>query len=103
MSTELQPELLLALLNLVLVMITYLMIYPRFAGRNVNKLVVNDCLAMLISLAIAGAIFQDTGYDFSLLVIDVNWFWFSLTSYMLIETPFALRYIKKHKIFDIPD
>jgi hypothetical protein len=96
-------EVLLIILNFVIVLISYFFIYPVFAGRNINKLVVNDCLAMLLSLFIAFTLYGDTRYDFTLVFFETNWFWFSLSTFMLIETPFALRYIKKYKLFEFDE
>ncbi len=95
-----QAEALILLLNLLMVMLTYLFVYPRFAGRDLNKLLINDLAAMVISLLVVGSLFQGRELKLSLIIFDTNWFWFCLLSYMLIETPFALRYIKKHKLFE---
>lgn len=94
------PEAHILFINLVLVTITYLFIYPRFAGRDLNKLFLNDLAAMLIALLVSGVIFSGSRAEFSLLVFDTNWFWFCLLTYMIIETPFALRYIKKYRVFE---
>lgn len=94
-----QAEAQILLINLVLVILTYQFIYPRFAGRDLNKLFVNDLAAMLIALLVAGSMFSGSRVTFSFLITETNWFWFSLLSYMIIETPFAFRYLKKYKIF----
>jgi len=81
-----QAEALILLLNLLMVMLTYLFVYPRFAGRDLNKLLINDLAAMVISLLVVGSLFQGRELKLSLIIFDTNWFWFCLLSYMLIET-----------------
>jgi hypothetical protein len=94
------PEAQILVINSILVVITYVILYPRFAGRDLNKLFVNDLIAMLIALFVAGSMFSNSRVEFSLLIFDTDWFWFCLLSYMLIETPFALRYLRKHRVFE---
>lgn len=94
-----QPEVVILILNLSIVLLTYFIIYPLFAGRNLNKLMLNDVLAMLVSLIVSGGLYSGTDYEFNLLIVDTNWFWFAMTTYFVIETPFAQRYIKKNNLF----
>ena len=93
-------ELQVLLINFLLVLITYLFVYPKFAGRNLSKLFINDLAAMLIALLVAGSLFSGSRETFTLLLFETNWFWFCLTTYMIIETPFALRYLRKYRIFE---
>ena len=95
-----QAEVLILLINFSLISLTYLFVYPRFAGRDLNKLFLNDMAAMLIALLVVGSLFQGQDQNLSLIIVETNWFWFCLLTYMLIETPFALRYIKKYKVFE---
>lgn len=95
-----QAEALILLINFLLVTLTYLFVYPRFAGRDLNKLFTNDLAAMVISLLVVGSLYQGQDLKLSLIILETNWFWFCLLTYMLIETPFALRYIKKYKVFE---
>ncbi len=93
------PELVVLLLNFVTILITYQIIYPAFAGRDLNKLIVNDFIAMAVVLGVAWALYADTDTEFSILITSTNWFWFTLLTYFVIETPFAKRYIVKHRLF----
>ena len=68
-------------------MIAYFVIYPRFCGSNGYKISANDLIASGLSLIIAGSLFYGTGTKFSLLITDVNWFWFTMLTYMAIELP----------------
>lgn len=94
----LNPEQILLLLNVILVVIVYFVVLPARCGDNVNKILANDAVATTISLVIAGYLFWGSGTEFSLVLFELNWFWFALITYMLIEIPFALWYFKKHHI-----
>lgn len=93
-----QPEHTLLLLNAILVLIVYFVVLPARCGDNLNKVLANDAIATAISLSIAGFLFWGKGIEFSVIFFEMNWFWFVLITYMLIEIPFALWYFKKHNI-----
>jgi hypothetical protein len=93
------PEFVLLALNLVLVCFAYFVIFPRFCGSDGPKIVQNDVLASVVGLLVAGSLFWGSGEDFSLIFIEVNWFWFTLISYSLIEIPFMRWYFKKHDVW----
>jgi hypothetical protein len=58
-----------------------------------------DALASLASVVIAGFLFYDSGVGFNLLFDEVNWFWFSLITYMFMEIPFVFWYFKKYDVW----
>lgn len=95
-----QPEIIILSLNFIIVCIGYLWVYPRVAGANLNKITLNDLIASITSLIVAGSLFWDSAYEFSLLFTSVNWFWFTLLTFLLIEIPFALWYLKRYKVID---
>ncbi|MFT6737408.1 MAG: hypothetical protein ACJA0G_001547, partial [Kangiellaceae bacterium] len=39
-----------------------------------------------------------SGYEFDLLIFDVNWFWFTIVTYFLIEIPIMVWYFKNQKV-----
>jgi hypothetical protein len=45
-------------------------------------------------------VYAGSGQLFSLLVVDVSWFWFTLVSYSLMELPFAMRYMRRHNMLE---
>lgn len=96
------PELHLLFLNFAVLILVYWLVYPKFCGTDIKKLLTNDVIASVIILLISGSLFWDTGEQFSLLVTSVNWFWFSLITYLVMEVPFMLYYMKKHNM-DWPD
>ncbi|WP_028774438.1 hypothetical protein [Shewanella waksmanii] len=92
------PELSIIFLNLVIVLVAYLSIYPKLAGNNFNKISFYDIFISGFSLLVVGFNYWGSGHEFNLLVSNVNWFWFTLVTYGAIETPIAIWYFKKHKI-----
>lgn len=94
------PELFVITVNAVVIVIAYFLIYPRFCGANGYKIAVNDVMATAIPLLITGLSFWGSGISFSILIATVNWFWFTLITYFLMEIPFMLWYFRKYNIWD---
>lgn len=91
-------ELLIIFLNLAVVLVAYLSVYPKLAGNNFNKISFYDIFCSGLALLIVGFNFWGSGYEFSLLFTTVNWFWFTLITYALIEIPIMLWYFHKNKV-----
>ena len=94
----LEPETLLLALNGVILSLAYFLIYPRMVGADISKLMQSDLLATVTSVIVAGFVFWRTNLPFDLLFGEVNWFAFSVVTFLLMEVPFALWYLKK---FDV--
>jgi Kef-type K+ transport system membrane component KefB len=92
------PELIVLVLNAVLIVLAYQYVYPRWVGNSMPKLIINDVIATCISLMVTGSLYGGSGQEFSLLLVTVNWFWFSLVSYSLMEMPMAMRYMRRHNM-----
>ena len=92
-----QPEQILLLLNLTVISIGYIWVYPRVAGSDIYKVTINDLIASISALVVAGVLFWETRYEFTLLFVDVNWF---LITYLLIEIPFMIWYLKRYKVLE---
>lgn len=92
------PEQTVLMLNVIVVLLGYLVIYPRVAGNNFNKITGHDLIATSIVLITSALMYYDSGIEFYLLVGTVNWFWFTLITYVAIEIPVLLWYIKKYKV-----
>ena len=88
-------ELAVVLLNVVIIFVAYFSVYPKVAGLNMNKVAWLDTLASCLALVIVGYKYWGTGQRFNLLIAEVNWFWFTLLSYALLEIPVALFYFRK--------
>ncbi|CCQ09656.1 hypothetical protein PALB_5040 [Pseudoalteromonas luteoviolacea B = ATCC 29581] len=95
------PELSVILLNLSALIICYGFINPRFSGSNFNKICFQDALASLVVFSIVGSIYYGKGVTFSLVIFEVNWFWFTLITYGAIELLCFMIYKKRYGI-DMP-
>jgi hypothetical protein len=92
------PESLVLMINLTIAIIAYFIVHPRTAGADLHKLSMSDLGASMASLVVCGSLFWDSGVEFSVLFTTLNWFWFALLSYFVIELPFALWYLKRYGI-----
>jgi hypothetical protein len=92
------PEQSVLLLNAIVIFMAYIIIYPRVAGNNFNKIAGHDLIASAIVLITAGSLYWNSGVEFNLLIAHVNWFWFTFITFGLIEIPVLLWYIKRHQV-----
>lgn len=91
-------ELSIIALNLVIISMAYLSIYPKLAGNDLKKITLLDILLSGFALLVVGLTYWKSSYEFNLLTYSSNWFWFTLTSYFIIEIPFILWYIRNQKM-----
>ena len=88
-------ELMIIGLNLVVILVAYLSIYPKLAGRDINKVSFYDIFVSGFVMLLVGAKYWDSGVEFNLLFGTVNWVWFTLVTYLLIEIPVMIWYFTK--------
>jgi len=94
----LTPEFIILLINAIIVGLGYLLIYPKVAGSDINKILVNDVIATCCALIIAGSVYWGSDITFNAIITTLDWFWFSLISYAAIEIPMMLWYFNKHNV-----
>jgi hypothetical protein len=82
------------LLNAAIIFITYLSVYPKIAGKKINKVAALDCVASGLALMIVANKYWSSGIEFTFLFMQLNWFWYTLLSYSVIEIPIALWYFR---------
>lgn len=99
----LSPEQIILSLNVIVIAIAYSFVYPRFCGFDINKIAKNDLVATGLVLLISGTLYWETGQEFSLIFFSVNWFWFAFITYLLLELPIVIWYVKKYNVFDMQD
>lgn len=92
------PEGLILTINLLIATMAYMLIHPRTAGADLHKLTMSDLGATMTSVIVSGYLFWGRGVDFSMGLFSLNWFWFAVLSYFIIEIPFALWYMKRFGI-----
>lgn len=91
-------ELMVILLCVVVVIGAYTHVFPKVAGGNVTRYIISDIIASVFTLTCVGYKYWGTGHDFFLLGIPLNWFWYTLIIYAILEIPIALWYCQKHGI-----
>lgn len=94
----LTPELAVILLNLVIIAVAYGSVYPKLAGNSFQRISICDMGASALALLIVGSKYWGSGAEFNLLIADVNWFWFTLLSYFVLELPAVVWYFKKYGV-----
>ena len=92
------PELKVLILNAAVLAVAYLGIYPSLREKTLNAMLRNDLVLTLLVLITAGALFAGAGTRFSLILLDTNWFGFTLLTSMAMELPLFLWFCKKHDI-----
>lgn len=92
-----EPEFAVILLNATLAVLAYFWFYPRVAGANLQKVALFDLLTTAIALLIVGVKFWGAVYQFELLGFRLNWFWFTLLTYLILEIPLSIWYLKRYQ------
>lgn len=80
------------LLNAVIIILAFTAVYPKIAGNNLHKVALLDCITTSLALIIVANKYWSSGTLFTLLILELNWFWFTLITYSVIEIPIALCY-----------
>jgi hypothetical protein len=83
---------------LVTLAVSYLWVYPTFAGNDIKRLHLYDIGLTAIPIAIAGAFFWVSDPPFSLIFFETNWFVFTIVSYVILELPLSFWYLKARGI-----
>ena len=95
-------ELTIIIINLIIIGIAMFLVYPVCAKNDLNKLLINDLAASMVAVGVSASVFMNEGLTFNLILLDVNWFWFCLITYLLIETPIMLIYLKRQGLIKNP-
>lgn len=90
------PETFILLTNATILLCAYFIVYPRFAGSDLNRLALNDLAANAIAIAVAGLAFFGTGQRFDLMFLEVGWFGFTVGTFLLMELPLFVWYARRY-------
>lgn len=90
--------LILAAFVLGLVMLAYLLIYPRVVQGNFGRLLWADVVLSIVSLTVVGAKFWDTSATFSFGLFETNWLVATLLLFVIFESYFFPRYCRQFGI-----
>lgn len=88
-------ELSIYLLNAVILFVAYTFVYPKIAGQNINQIALLDVLSSALAVFIVANKYWGSGIELGFLSMRINWFWFTLISYTVLEVPVAIWYLKK--------
>lgn len=75
-------------INLAVLSICFGYIYPKYCRNSIRKLVIHDFFATITCIVVSGCLYWGTGIGFT--VLGLNWFWFSIVSYFVLEMSFML-------------
>jgi hypothetical protein len=91
-------ELLVVLYILVTLAVAYLWFYPTFVGNNVRAMAWWDVLVSGFPFGISAVLFWQSDPVFTLFTFELNWFFFTLITLVLIEAPILLLYLKARNL-----
>lgn len=87
-------ELLIVFYILATLAAAYLWFYPKVVGENVKLMAWMDLLVTGIPLAISALLFWESDPTLTLVIFDLNWFFFTLLAMFAIELPIFLLYLR---------
>lgn len=87
-------ELVIIFYILITLTLAYFWLYPKFVGENVKLMAWLDVAITAIPIALSGALFWESDPVLRWIFFDTNWFWFSLLSYVVIELPIFVWYLR---------
>ncbi|MFZ9858075.1 MAG: hypothetical protein ACO3F2_07060 [Roseiflexaceae bacterium] len=90
------PETTILIINTIVVVIAYTLIYPRYAKSNMGRLAVYDMLLSLVPLSFAWWLYADSGHQFNIIITQTNWFIFTLVTYFVVEMPLSVGYMRAY-------
>jgi hypothetical protein len=91
-------ELAVITINLLMLWFAYGWLYPRVRAFDLHTLSRYDLIVSLVALAGAGVLFYGSGAVFGFGRFETNWFWFALGSYVIVEIPFAVWYVRRYDL-----
>ena len=91
-------ELIVVTLNLIVLVFAYGVLNPTFSRRDLIKVLTQDLIALSVSLMVVGFYLANKQLSFTLLMVDVGWFWFTLLTFLALKTPLFLWYAKRWNI-----
>ncbi|SFR40230.1 hypothetical protein SAMN04488005_1467 [Yoonia tamlensis] len=92
------PETQILALNLVILGVAYLGIYPSLQNKTMDRIMQIDLVLTALALIVSGALFWGTGVRFNLFFFQSNWAVFALVTSALIEVPLFAFFVKRHNI-----
>ncbi|CAH9049895.1 hypothetical protein PSECIP111951_00508 [Pseudoalteromonas holothuriae] len=85
------------ILNMIVLSIAYGLIYP-YCANTLKKISLQDAIAASVSLSVVGSVFYHSDARFSFIFTDMNWFWFTLVTFIALEVPLFIWYAKRYHL-----
>ena len=95
-AARMSPETTLLAVNAVFLAFAYGAVYPAMERKSLKGMARADLAITGAALLVAGLLFAGTGTGFSLLVLTVPWWAFSLGTKTLMELPLLLWFKRRH-------
>jgi hypothetical protein len=83
-------------INIGLIALSYGVIYPRFVGSSIPRLLKFDVGVTGLALLTAGVLYFGRGLEFNVFGLTFNWFFFSLATYFVLELPVMSWYMQRN-------
>lgn len=97
------PEAQILTINAAAVAVAYFGIYPSVRDLTMTKLSWMDLAVSALVLAAAGLLFAGTGTRFSAILLETNWWVFSILTYAAIEIPAGLWLMRRRDLLPPED
>jgi hypothetical protein len=86
------------IVNAIFLAFAYLWVYPGLTRKTMNLILAYDTAISCAALLVAGLLFWGSGTSFNLILINGNWFAFSIITLMLMELPLFAWFARKHDL-----
>ena len=87
-------ELSIVIVNLAVLAIAYLYIYPKYAGNDVKRMAWLDTAVGGVALLVLAPFNWGSPSDYTFIAFDTSWWIFAILSYALLELPLFYFYVK---------
>ena len=92
------PEAKLLAVEAAVILMGYLAILPALPRKELGPVLATSAALTASVLTVAGLLYWGSGTRFSLLLFETNWAVFAILTYPVLETPFALRFLRRSGI-----
>jgi len=77
-------------------LVAYFGIFPALRPLTLRRMALTDLGVGATALGTVAALFWGSGQGFRLFLFETNWFWFALVSFVVIEVPLFLWFLRRH-------
>ncbi|WP_106159722.1 hypothetical protein [Hasllibacter halocynthiae] len=81
-----------------MLLVAYGGLYPALREKTLPAMIRIDLVCGTLALLVAGLLFAGGGTGFSLVLLDVPWWAFSVLTFAILEVPFFLWFVRRHDL-----